>query len=190
MSSHHIVRENQEPALLIFDSHAIHIKFVEQLLEWSPTIIVTEAAIDEVLSWGIKIDVALVSNTYLVPQKLLNQSPISIIKHNNISLQAAFSYIVQNNISALNALVNDITDIDFIASLSTSMDVVVFVNQVRYSLVRGGSYKKWLVQGTQLCIYPTIVFHASGLTQQLQAIATGMVKIDASCTFWVGELIL
>lgn len=33
MSSHHIVRENQEPALLIADAHAISFEKIQELLE-------------------------------------------------------------------------------------------------------------------------------------------------------------
>ena len=56
MSSHHIVRDEQEPALLIDDASVIHFEFVELLLEWSPRVMVTSNAIDEVLNWGVKID--------------------------------------------------------------------------------------------------------------------------------------
>ena len=39
MSSHHIVRERQEPALLITDVYSIDPELVGQLLEWSLSLI-------------------------------------------------------------------------------------------------------------------------------------------------------
>src|SRR5690606_13901028 len=60
MSSHHFVKEGQEPALLILDE--VDSSLVQPLLEWSPLVIVAEAAVHHVLAWGIKIDVLLASD--------------------------------------------------------------------------------------------------------------------------------
>ena len=61
MSSHHFVKEQQEPAVFILDAEHIHLDRISGLLEWVPTILVSEKALDRVLSWGIKIDVILAS---------------------------------------------------------------------------------------------------------------------------------
>lgn len=42
MSSHHIVREKQEPALLIMDLNGFNDEHLGQLLEWNPTVLVNE----------------------------------------------------------------------------------------------------------------------------------------------------
>ena len=57
MSSHHIVREKQEPALIIANGEACSEDLLGQLLEWSPFVLVLDGAIDRVLNRGIKIDV-------------------------------------------------------------------------------------------------------------------------------------
>lgn len=54
MSSHHFVKENQEPALLILCTEAIPFEKLQEILEWSPTVITTEGCIEKVLGWGIK----------------------------------------------------------------------------------------------------------------------------------------
>lgn len=59
MSSHHTVLEDQEPALFIMDASAVPFAQIQDLLEWSPTVIVSEEALSEVLNWGIKIDVVI-----------------------------------------------------------------------------------------------------------------------------------
>ena len=43
MSSHHFVKEGQEPALLIMD--ALSLALIEPLLEWAPQVIVCENAL-------------------------------------------------------------------------------------------------------------------------------------------------
>jgi thiamine pyrophosphokinase len=57
MSSHHIIRDKQEPALIIANGEACSMDILDQLLEWSPTVIVLDGAIDRVISLGIKVDV-------------------------------------------------------------------------------------------------------------------------------------
>ena len=59
MSSHHIVRDDQEPALIIANGLACNTELLGQLLEWSPLVIVLDAAIERVLDLGIKVDVLL-----------------------------------------------------------------------------------------------------------------------------------
>jgi thiamine pyrophosphokinase len=57
MSSHHIVKEKQEPALIIANGEACSEELLGQLLEWSPFIVVLDQAIYRVLDLGIKVDV-------------------------------------------------------------------------------------------------------------------------------------
>ena len=46
MSSHHIVREKQEPALLVLGLDDFPDELLGQLLEWSPTVIVTADTVE------------------------------------------------------------------------------------------------------------------------------------------------
>ena len=59
MSSHHIVRDDQEPALIIANGAECSNELLGQLLEWSPLVIVLDSAIERVLDLGIKVDVLL-----------------------------------------------------------------------------------------------------------------------------------
>ncbi len=59
MSSHHIVREGQEPALIIANGEPCAREVLDQLLEWNPFIVVLDGALPRVLNLGIKFDVLL-----------------------------------------------------------------------------------------------------------------------------------
>ncbi|MES2618346.1 MAG: thiamine diphosphokinase [Bacteroidota bacterium] len=59
MSSHHIVREGQEPALIIANGAQCQPELLHQLLEWSPYIVVLDGALYDVLQTGIKFDALL-----------------------------------------------------------------------------------------------------------------------------------
>ncbi len=56
MSSHHIIRDGQEPALIIANGESCSQNLLDQLLEWSPVVMVLDGAIDRVIPLGIKID--------------------------------------------------------------------------------------------------------------------------------------
>ena len=49
MSSHHIVKEKQEPALYIHQLGDFNEEFLGQLLEWSPTVIVAAGEYEKVV---------------------------------------------------------------------------------------------------------------------------------------------
>ena len=55
MSSHHTVREKQEPALLIADG-IIAWNSLFELLEWSPTVVALDGAARRIMEQGIKVD--------------------------------------------------------------------------------------------------------------------------------------
>lgn len=59
MSSHHIVREKQEPALFILDFDGFDEEYFGQLLEWSPTLVVSEDCYEKIARMGIKIDAVI-----------------------------------------------------------------------------------------------------------------------------------
>ena len=56
MSSHHVVREKQEPALLVLGLDGFDDELLGQLLEWSPTVITTQQIAERLNAYGIKID--------------------------------------------------------------------------------------------------------------------------------------
>jgi thiamine pyrophosphokinase len=56
MSSHHIIREDQEPALIIANGAPCNTELMGQLLEWSPTVVVVDGAANRVQHLGIQVD--------------------------------------------------------------------------------------------------------------------------------------
>ncbi|MCB0735469.1 MAG: thiamine diphosphokinase, partial [Bacteroidetes bacterium] len=59
MSSHHFVRDKQEPALMIANGQSCSMELLGQLLEWNPYVLVLDGALDRVLMNGIKVDAVL-----------------------------------------------------------------------------------------------------------------------------------
>jgi len=105
MSSHHFVKEGQEPALLILEPMAF--KHVEPLLEWVPLVIITDAILDDVLKWGIKIDVVIRCETApgVLEKKVEDQLPVQILscKNDNV-VSTGLQFLIQNKVTSVNVL--------------------------------------------------------------------------------------
>lgn len=56
MSSHHFVRDGQEPALIIANGASCSPDILNQLLEWNPYVLVLDGAIDRVMELNLRFD--------------------------------------------------------------------------------------------------------------------------------------
>ena len=56
MSSHHIVRDNQEPALIIANGADCGDALLQQLMEWSPYVLALDGAVHRLLERNIRFD--------------------------------------------------------------------------------------------------------------------------------------
>ncbi len=79
MSSHHFVKEGQEPALFIADLVAV--SHVEALLEWAPLVVALHTTVHDVILRGTKVDavIAPTAEADLFERQLQDQAPIDII---------------------------------------------------------------------------------------------------------------
>lgn len=159
MSSHHIVRDEQEPALLIDDPIALSAEYVDLLLEWSPTVIVTSNALDRVLAWGIKIDVVVAQFTQIddLKPKLKIQSPVQLLGFESTDLlNAAFIFLKDHDHKAVNVLADIFSSkvLDLIKEFSTEMDSVLFYNDQKWIYAKSGRFEKWVTTGQVFGIHP------------------------------------
>lgn len=144
MSSHHVVRENQEPALLIQDFQALDLEFLGQLLEWSPTILCNEESLDYLISEGIKVDVVLTNN-----------ASTSVQEHTKIHsfegdfVENALNYLYKHNHKAVNILSDH-----FPTCLPTSaqdINIVLFYQEKRFVRVQS-KFEKWKPKGERVYV--------------------------------------
>ncbi len=207
MSSHHIVRDEQEPALLIADPSALSLEYVEHLLEWSPTVIVTEPALREVLKWGIKVDVvvAAISSLEQLKPRLQEQSPVQLLGFESEDLLAcAYIFLTDKGYHAVNVLADiyNSTILGLSKSFKSSMDSIIFYNDQKWSYIQSGTYSKWVTTGHHIGIHPVATntfFRSEGFYTdwenemllepiELTAETTGKVTLQTnSKPLWVVE---
>lgn len=109
MSSHHIVRDEQEPALIIANGQSCSFELMGQLLEWSPVVMVLDGAIHRVLELGIKLDIVLgdFDKTENWDELLANQQPVQVVHtpdQNKTDLEKGLDFLIAKGHKAVNIL--------------------------------------------------------------------------------------
>ena len=185
MSSHHFVKEDQEPALIIADASAVSFEKIQELLEWSPTVIVMESSLEMVLSWGIKMDVAIVKTESITRwTSILNdQMPVKLLTYSKEdALLTAFHFILAKKQYTAN-LVSDLNQplSVFLASINNRLSVVVFSKQIRWSFLSSGKFEKWLPEKSSIKI-----FNPDEENKIIQTQQEGIFTIKRPAPFWIG----
>jgi thiamine pyrophosphokinase len=175
MSSHHIIREGQEPALIIANGESCSNELLGQLLEWSPFVVVLDGAINRVLELGIKIDVLLgdFDSKNNSVEQIQAQQKIEIVHtpdQNKTDLQKGIEFLIARNFDAVNIIWATGRRADH--NLSNITDIVRYKQQINIVLHDDYSkifqlpkrYQKWYVKDTVLSLMPVGV--VSGVTTQ------------------------
>jgi thiamine pyrophosphokinase len=165
MSSHHIVRDDQEPALIIANGASCNIELLGQLLEWSPLVIVLDSAMERVMELGIKVDVLLgdFDRGFDPEYYKEKQFPLEIVHtpdQNKTDLEKAFDYLIKRNIPAANVVWatgkradHTITNITNITQYRDLLKIVVLDDHSKIFLLPK-KFEKWYPANTPLSLIP------------------------------------
>jgi hypothetical protein len=195
MSSHHFVREGQEPALLIVN--ALSLELAAPLLEWAPHVAVLDTALDEVLAWGIKIDFVLAQSgtEELLADKLWHQHPVRILSYPQSVdlLTKGIELLKEQHDQAVNVMIDDALKAIH-RSETWAIPVAFITSDVRWAMIEKGHFEKWFPKGTALLIAPEnlLSLSLSGLGKDdntLRVIEDGVVSVKSGQNFWVGEFL-
>lgn len=175
MSSHHIVRDDQEPALIIANGASCSEELLGQLLEWSPLVIVLDSAIDRVLELGIKVDILLgdFDRDFNAEYYKESQYPIEIIHTPNqdkTDLEKAFDYLIERGIPAVNVVWatgkradHTITNVTNIVRFRNTLKIVILDDHSKIFLLPN-KFEKWYPKNTPLSLIP--IGEVSGISSK------------------------
>jgi thiamine pyrophosphokinase len=185
MSSHHIVRDNQEPALLLLDGDGSLYSLSQDFLEWSPAIIVDENLLDKVLNWGIKIDAVLFEENHrtLITEKIENQFPVKLINHKSEDepVQVVINFLHQGNYSSLNILSERQDLFSVLENADSKMNLVLVQKHIRWLLIKSHHFEKWIGNGNQLTL------RLNNEETILHPHNENKVLVQDPGVFWIGE---
>lgn len=169
MSSHHIVREKQEPALLIANGESCRWELLQELLEWSPYIVVLDGAMPRVQALGIKVDVLLGDfdrDELNIEQIQESQYPIEVIHtpdQDKTDLEKGIEFLLSRGFPAVNVVWatgrradHTLANLTNIVRYKTKIKITLLDDYSRvYPLLpRPARFEKWFVGGTPLSLMP------------------------------------
>jgi len=184
MSSHHIVRDNQEPALVVLEAGEFNFETIEELLEWSPSVIVHESQIELFIFRGIKIDAVVFQEDHRmeVTEKIKDQLPVHLLDYQSGGpLERALSFLREKNHSYVNIITGDLKILTSLKLLENPKNISVFHQNIRWSLVRSGHFEKWVANGVK------IIFFDGNENIPFSGDSENMIKISKRESFWIGE---
>lgn len=175
MSSHHIVRDDQEPALIIANGAACNEELLGQLLEWSPLVIVLDSAVERVLELGIKVDVLLgdFDRGFDAEYYKESQYPIEIVHTPNqdkTDLEKAFDYLIEKGHKAANVIWatgkradHTLTNITNIVRYRKNLKIVILDDHSKIFLLPT-KFEKWYTKNSVISLVP--IGEVNGVTSK------------------------
>ncbi|MFY7890981.1 MAG: thiamine diphosphokinase [Spirosomataceae bacterium] len=165
MSSHHVIRDKQEPALIIANGEACSEELLGQLLEWSPFVVVLDSAIHRVLDLGIKVDVLLGDFDRNLDLEAIQarQYPLEIVHtpdQNKHDLDKAYEYLIEKGFPAVNVIWatgrradHTMTNITNLVRYSNLLKIVVLDDYSKIFRLPN-HYEKWYPAQTPISLIP------------------------------------
>lgn len=165
MSSHHIVRDDQEPALIIANGAECSQELLGQLLEWSPYVVVLDSAIERVIELGIKVDVLLgdFDRGFDPEYYKEKQYPLEIIHtpdQNKTDLEKAFDFLIEKGHKAVNVVWatgkradHTITNITNIIRYQDQLKIVIIDDHSKIFLLPK-RFEKWYTKDSIISLIP------------------------------------
>ena len=188
MSSHHIVKEKQEPALYIHEFGNFNEEYLGQLLEWSPTVIVAASEYEKVVSLGIKVDM-VVGN---LEADAALQENMRIVPQQKKGMEDAMELLIKEKYPAVNVISN-ISSFDDLTCYLSDINLVLFTEKSKHYAIKN-SFSVWKPAGTIFLIDIIAYFEADNLAQQetgeFLVVEDGMVAFRFQTPYlFVGELL-
>ncbi len=178
MSSHHIVREKQEPALLVLGLNGFDADWLGQLLEWSPTLIANTLTALQLMAGGIYVDGLLTNQPY----NPTTQANLRLIyTEPGLQLQSGLSYLINQGYPAVNIVTDEFMLADYLPFFN-HVNLVIFYQQQKIYAVKSG-FQKWKPAGSliQMLNPPEDLIYENLLpagSKTFEAIADGFITIN------------
>lgn len=174
MSSHHIVRENQEPALIVYSTQALSQEQLGQVLEWSPTLVTDDYHLDFLTAQGTKVDLLFSDH-----KSALSQEQIEVFATGGDFMSTALRHLMINNYKAVNILCDRMLDSFY--TFAEQINIVVFCQGKRHVYVKH-IYEKWKTAKELIYVNDLSVKFTRGLHKitdnQYETINDGFFRIE------------
>ena len=184
MSSNHLVKDDQEPALLIANGERCSQKLVDELLAWGPFVLMLDGAIQFAEEYKILPDVLLGDfDDNFRPENFVSLSRTKIVhtpNQNKTDLEKGLDYLLSKNIQSVNIIWASGQRTDhFFNNYSTfvkynhSINISILDDYCK-SYLLPQKFKKFFPKGSKLSLIPA--WRATGVSTQ--GLKYNMTNVD------------
>lgn len=160
MSSHHFVKEKQEPALLILSDSSFDKNILEQLLEWSPIVIVEDKCLMMLNHEPIKIDYVLQTDFSIseIETWIGFQDNVRIIDASKAENKINFliDILEKEDNQALSIVGHSPSQEQILKTGVTKMNIIFYSNEYK-SYTKYDHFKKWKEENSKFEIDADII---------------------------------
>lgn len=193
MSSHHVVRERQEPALAIATESADS-ELLGALLEWSPTVILIEPSSQFIKSLWFKVDIVIAMHSKapsLLPH-LQQQWPFKLLQHQHSALTCMMNFLIKKEYTAVNLLAPMRASlVRMLQAYGAHLDICIYDRNIRWVYGRAGKFKKWVKKDTDFSWIKgreTLIINGKKISDTAYVSGQdGWVTFTSKEPFWLGE---
>ncbi len=194
MSSHHFVKEKQEPALLILSDTSFEKYILEQLLEWSPIVIVEDKCLMQLNHEPIKIDYVLQTDLDIseIEGWISFQDNVRIIDASKAENKITYliDILEQEDNQALSIVGHKIEEEKILSSFESKMNIIFYSNKYK-TYTKYEHFKKWKESDSIFEIDAEIVSTKNLLQENTlyKVIEDGTVEINSRAKMIIKEYI-
>ncbi len=195
MSSHHFVKEKQEPALLILSDSSFEKDILEQLLEWSPIVIVEDKCLLQLNHEPIKIDYVLQTDLKLeeIESWISFQDNVRIIDSSNAVNKIKFliNILEREDNQALSIIGHSPIQEEVLKSDEFKMNIIFYSNEYK-TYIKYEHFKKWKEIGSLFDIIAENISTKNLLQENslYKVIEDGTVEINSRAKMIIKEYII
>jgi hypothetical protein len=191
MSSHHFVKENQEPALILAEQ--FDLTEVSGLLEWSPCIVAFPAAFESVALHGLHIDFAI---NYDSTSTSLAERPVDFqLLTSGVDLKSmldvSLSVLMARNCTHINIWTSQPeAALRLLEGTHSTLGLAVVDRTHAWARISSGKFSKWLPSGYMLSYRgpgPAAIQNGNLSGAVITAVKDGLVTVQSPSSFWIGE---
>ncbi len=194
MSSHHFVKEKQEPALLILSDTSFEKNILEQLLEWSPIVIVEDKCLIQLNHEPIKIDYVLQTDLEIseIESWISFQDNVRIIDASKAENKITFliDILEREDNQALSIVGHKIEEEKILSFYESKMNIIFYSNEYK-TYTKYEHFKKWKESDSTFEIDAEIVSTKNLLQENTlyKVIEDGTVEINSCAKMIIKEYI-
>jgi thiamine pyrophosphokinase len=195
MSSHHFVKEKQEPALLILSDSSFEKDILEQLLEWSPIVIVEDKCLMQLNHEPIKIDYVLQTDLELeeIESWVSFQDNVRIIDSSKSTNKIKFliDILEREDNQALSIIGHSTNQEEILKSDEFKMNIIFYSNEYK-TYTKYEHFKKWKEIGSLFDIIAENISTKNLLQENslYEVMEDGTVEINSRAKMIIKEYII